>query len=1416
MTNEELHNHYFTYGINENRIYNIPNFNIDDYRNYNDDLKHMTDKQLINHYFEYGKYENRITEQDISNNIDHDTNNKDQDITNNKDQDITNNKSHVKNKIELMKNNEKLISNSVKREIMGNIAVYSNYYYTKFLNYTFCPIFDIIKIDTSMNKNHNYLLHNISIFTYITNKKNINIKPSTHVLVINDSKINISFFKYNVLSLEKIVTLFNSTNTFDIIQLSVINTVDNFYKSINNKFTILKASNNEIKHINLDCYLISVNGMNKIIKNKDNKIDLLTNVNIGYITRPYFMNNDDYNQSKNNDNVIELWNKYYRVTSYWDNIFCINLGLDIDKRKNMIKYCNLLNANNKTFFYRGILGSNLPNIHTLKTLKIYDSDANNNLKNGTIGLNVTQLKLINECIEKNYKHVLLLEDDINFNEKIYLNVLDYIFNKYETIDILYLGCSNYEPNINNIMNKIGSCCAKGSDCNYCKINAENSGKKGGKVCDIYNIYEPKKDLLQKICIGGMFAVLMSNKALKIYRDRFTPINNISDVLLCDITFNIKNDYNDKNIMIKTNYDLKTFYIVKNLFNVDITKPSMTDNNLNDIPSLSKIINNKYINYLSKIKQIQFINEHGTINVYISETCTKYYKYILSIILSKFKKVNIGIKNGNNHINIYTIHDNPELFINKNYNNCINICINGENKVCQQNTDIGIITNYNFTNSFNIYFPQIFLSLWERHSYTILNNKKTHFCAYMYSYDVPHRVELFKYISSYKQVDALGKSCNNLYENQKDNNTRDIYNDNETYNDIAVSIYSKYKFVLALENVNSPGYVTEKILNPILAGSIPIYYGSSDAFKIINKKRVIYVNDFKNYEDLLNIIKLVDSYKEFYNRIINEPIFSSSLTLTTTTDPLTTTTTNTTTTDIPIATTNTTTSNTPDTTNTTTPNVPTTNTTTPNVPTTNTTNTTDTTDSPTTDTTDTTDTSDTPNTTNTTDTTDPPTTDTADPPIPDTADPPTTNTTDPPIPDTADTPTTNTTNTTDTDITNISTTNLEYTIFESILSNKLDKAFNIIPKKILIRNNKYDNIYNIKYDLIIKDLKISKNIKEQISDFINKKDIVIINEGREIKDNMDKKGKKGKKDNGNKKENGDKKGKEESINYINKILWINLDKSIDRNTYMNELLKNIPIENIRISAVNGYNDDINSLIDNKNSLIDNKNSLIDDINSLIDNKNSLIDNKNSLIDNKNSLIDNTKSINITETLKTMSMPEIACTMSHIKAINLLNSIEGEYFLICEDDITFTNLNLIPATLEEIIKNAPLFDILLITKIYCNKLDNIYTNWNDEYKRGNGTHDYQICSTAAYIISRNGINKICNEKCKYNIETNKFNFYVNNISVADIFLYTQCNTWVYKYNFISTKDEDSLIHNNHITYHKKSSLYQLQVIKDSFWV
>ena len=299
-----------------------------------------------------------------------------------------------------------------------------------------------------------------------------------------------------------------------------------------------------------------------------------------------------------------------------------------------------------------------------------------------------------------------------------------------------------------------------------------------------------------------------------------------------------------------------------------------------------------------------------------------------------------------------------------------------------------------------------------------------------------------------------------------------------------------------------------------------------------------------------------------------------------------------------------------------------------------------------------------------------------------------------------------------------------TYYKNRLSEKIDKAFGICDKKILITKK---HVNSLDYDFIINGL----SSKNNISDFTNKNDIINNTHNK-------------------------------SINFVDKILWINLEKSIDRNNYMSALLKNVPIPNIRIDAING------------------------------------------------------NMINIMDTIgatgnTTISNSEIGCTLSHIKAINYLKDVEGEYFLICEDDISLVNINLIPRTLEEIITNAPDFDILLIHKIYCKQLSKIYTNWNKEYNKDN--NNYAICSTASYVISRSGINKICNEVCSYDSIENKFKFY-KQISVADIFIYNYTNTWVYKYNFISTKDEDSIIHTSHLEYHKKSSKMQLDIIKNDF--
>ena len=59
-----------------------------------------------------------------------------------------------------------------------------------------------------------------------------------------------------------------------------------------------------------------------------------------------------------------------------------------------------------------------------------------------------------------------------------------------------------------------------------------------------------------------------------------------------------------------------------------------------------------------------------------------------------------------------------------------------------------------------------------------------------------------------------------------------------YNELK-DLYSKYKFVIAMEHAKVPGYLTEKIINAYEAQSIPIYWGDSNTVEeIFNKESYI--------------------------------------------------------------------------------------------------------------------------------------------------------------------------------------------------------------------------------------------------------------------------------------------------------------------------------------------------------------------------------------------------------------------------------------------------------------------------------------------------------------------------------------------------------------------------------------------------
>jgi hypothetical protein len=63
------------------------------------------------------------------------------------------------------------------------------------------------------------------------------------------------------------------------------------------------------------------------------------------------------------------------------------------------------------------------------------------------------------------------------------------------------------------------------------------------------------------------------------------------------------------------------------------------------------------------------------------------------------------------------------------------------------------------------------------------------------------------------------------------------------------ILKNYKFALCFENTEFPGYITEKIFDCILCGTIPIYLGAPDINEFIPKDVFIDFNQFETFDEL---------------------------------------------------------------------------------------------------------------------------------------------------------------------------------------------------------------------------------------------------------------------------------------------------------------------------------------------------------------------------------------------------------------------------------------------------------------------------------------------------------------------------------------------------------------------------------------
>ncbi|GAB9476516.1 hypothetical protein Gpo141_00013580 [Globisporangium polare] len=145
-----------------------------------------------------------------------------------------------------------------------------------------------------------------------------------------------------------------------------------------------------------------------------------------------------------------------------------------------------------------------------------------------------------------------------------------------------------------------------------------------------------------------------------------------------------------------------------------------------------------------------------------------------------------------------------------------------------------------------------------------------FCAYMYARcDRPQREYMFDLLNAMEPVDALGV-CQGS--EQKPILRRWWARRSSSVFDQACGIYRKYKFVIAFENAQQPGYVTEKIVNVFLAGSIPIYLGHSRSVaQLFNPRSFIDCGRFATLRKCAERVMEVHQSTELYERMLNEPV-----------------------------------------------------------------------------------------------------------------------------------------------------------------------------------------------------------------------------------------------------------------------------------------------------------------------------------------------------------------------------------------------------------------------------------------------------------------------------------------------------------------------------------------------------------------
>ena len=211
--------------------------------------------------------------------------------------------------------------------------------------------------------------------------------------------------------------------------------------------------------------------------------------------------------------------------------------------------------------------------------------------------------------------------------------------------------------------------------------------------------------------------------------------------------------------------------------------------------------------------------------------------------------------------IYNVFGNGHL--SEKYSNTIKIAIFTENRIPDLNeVDYAIgRAHINYLDRFFKYPTFVWLNfkrMLELRKKLLENSIRTKFCAAVISNNMAtngFRMKFINELNKYKSIDMGGRYLNNVGGPVKNK----------------IEFLTSYKFSIAMENTEGDGYISEKIYDSFISGTIPIYYGDYTVDEYINPKAFILIKDEKNIKEKIDYIKEIDNNDEKYLNILKENI-----------------------------------------------------------------------------------------------------------------------------------------------------------------------------------------------------------------------------------------------------------------------------------------------------------------------------------------------------------------------------------------------------------------------------------------------------------------------------------------------------------------------------------------------------------------